>query len=131
MMANKSSDKKLLNFYYYINNNLFLSPQTIYPRLLVTEMNSNKLRYIRDVGKMQSSWWGENILEVFRARFFKAMQRTIAKILSQTLVFLPLSRKLDCLVLGQCGTKHLPIKPLAAVMAHGWRMRRKQGHSGY
>ena len=55
MMANKSSDKKLLNFYYYINNNLFLSPQTIYPRLLITEMNSNKLRYIRDVGKMQSS----------------------------------------------------------------------------
>jgi len=73
----------------------------------------------RDVGQVQGGGGGEDVGVVLGAGLLEAVQGGAAVVLGQALVLVALAGQLHAAVLGRRDAQRLPVKLLAAQVAHG------------
>lgn len=76
----------------------------------------------RNVGEVQSGWWREDVVEVFRAGFFEAVEGGAWEVPRQHLLLLarPSPRQLHDWMFGQHHSYHVAMETLAVQMTHRW-----------
>lgn len=76
------------------------------------------MRGSRYVGEVKRGRWGEDVGVVFGARLLEAVQRGVAVVFCEALIFVALSGQLHRGVLGKGHTHFSSVKTLAVQVAH-------------